>query len=152
MTVSTPEFAPVREALLAALHEGADPLAMARERSGVDPLELLARLPQARALPLARPGRPAGRVAEVLAEAIARHQAALAFEAEIAEAVRELGEAEGEDWTWRVRQARLQLHEADRLALRALAEDEAESVSGIQRLLEDEVYKAKKRRRSLPNQ
>ena len=115
-------------------------------------VELLSRLPQARALPLARPGQPAERVAEVLSEAISRHEAALAYEAEISEAVRELDEAEGEDWTWRVRQARLQLHEADRLALRALGEDEGETVSGIQRLLEDQVYKAKKRRGSLPNQ
>ncbi|HUF85769.1 MAG TPA: DNA primase [Thermohalobaculum sp.] len=152
MTVSTPEFAAIRDALVAALHEGAEPLAAARARIGADPVELLSRLPQARALPLARPGRPAEKVAELLAEAIARHQAALAFEAEIADAVRELAEADGEDWTWRMRQARLQLQEAARLALAGAGTDEEETVSEIQRMLDDEVYKSKKRRGSLPNQ
>jgi DNA primase len=152
MTVSTPEFQPVRDALVAALHEGVEPLAAARERVGEDVIALLSRLPQARAMPLARPGCAAGTVIEVLSEAIHRHEAAIAHEAEMAEAVRELDEAEGEDWTWRVRQARLQLHEADRLCLRVLSEEETESVSGIQRLLADEAYRRKKRRGSLPNQ
>ncbi|HSF96491.1 MAG TPA: DNA primase [Thermohalobaculum sp.] len=145
MTVHTPEFAALRDALLGALAEGADVAAAVQARIGQDPFELLGRVPQARAHPLARPGRPPERVAEVLAEAIGRHQAALAFGAEIAEAARDLGAAEGEDWTWRVRQAGHLLHEADRRAIAAADEDQDESVSGIQRLLDAEVYKSKKR-------
>ena len=145
MPLRTAEFGPIREGLLAALAEGTDVAEAVRARTGADPFELLGRLPQARALPLARPGRPAERVAEVLEDAIARHQAALAFEAELAEAARDLPQAEGEDWTWRIRQAGHQLYEAERHATREEPADEGETVSEIQRMLDNQVYQRKKR-------
>jgi hypothetical protein len=145
MTLRTTEFAPVRDAILTALAEERGLAEALAARGGPDPFELLARVPQARAHPLARPGQAAARVAEVLAEAIALHQAKLAHEAELAEAARELDGAEGEDWTWRLRQAGHQLHEAARRAQAAEAETEAETVSEIQRMLDNQVYKAKKR-------
>ena len=151
MILRTPEFSALRDALLAALAEGGENLAgqdlaaVVQARIGQDPFELLSRMPQARAHPLARPGQPPDRVAEELAEAIGRHQAALAFEAEMTEATRDLGSAEGEDWTWRVRQAGHLLHEAERLAVTNADEAEAETVSGIQQMLDAEVYKSKKR-------
>jgi hypothetical protein len=116
-----------------------------RARTGLDPFELFGRLPQARAHPMARPGQPLERVVEVLTEAIARHQAALAFEAEMAEAARDLPAAEGEDWTWRVKQAGLQVHEAERLGSPDYAAEGGETVSEIQRMLDNQVYKSKKR-------
>jgi DNA primase len=149
MTLCTPEFGAVRDAILTALGENTDlagaGLAEAvRTRTGIDPFELFGRLPQARAQPMARPGQPPERVAEVLTEAIARHQAALAFEAEMAEAARDLPAAEGEDWTWRIKQAGLQVHEAERLITTNYVDDGGETVSEIQRMLDNEVYKSKK--------
>ncbi len=145
MTVRTAEFVPLREAVLAAMAGDTDLAAAARSRGAADPFDLLTRVPQARAHPLARPGQPASRVAEVLAEAIALHQAALAHEVEITEARRDLDAAEGEDWTWRVRQAGHQLQEAARLATAAAPSEQEETVSEIQRMLDNPAYKAKKR-------
>jgi len=145
MIVCTAEFASVRDALLAALAEGADVAQTVRQRTGHDPFELLGRLPPARAHPLAHPDQPPARVVEVLTEAIARQQAMLAHDAELAEAVRDLPDADGEDWTWRVKQAGHQVQEATRLGLAELGEEEAETVSEIQRMLDNQVYKTKKR-------
>jgi DNA primase len=145
MTLRTAEFGPVRDAILAALAESANPAKTVLARTGLDPFELFGRLPQARAHPMARPGQSSERVVEVLAEAIARHQAALAFEAEMAEAARDLPAAEGEDWTWRIKQAGLQVHEAERLGSPDYAAEGGETVSEIQRMLDNQVYKSKKR-------
>jgi DNA primase len=150
MALRTPEFGPVRDAILAVLAEGAElagsDLARAvRKRTGLDPFEMLGRLPQARAHPLARPNQAPEKVAEVLNEAIARHQAALAFETEMAEAARDLPAAEGEDWTWRIKQAGHQLHEAERLGSAETTDETGETVSEIQRMLDNHVYKSKKR-------
>jgi DNA primase len=119
MIFRTPEFGAMRDAILTVIAESADQPGPAfaeavRARTGHDPFEMFGRLPQARAHPMARPGQPPERLTEVLTEAIARHQAALAFEAELAEAARDLPAAEGEDWTWRIKQAGLQVHEAAR--------------------------------------
>jgi DNA primase len=145
MIVRTAEFVPVRDAILAALAEGADLVETVRTRTGLDPLEVFGRLPQARAHPMARPNQPPERVVEVLIEAIGRHQASLAFDAELAEAARDLPEAEGEDWTWRVKQAGHLLHEAARLGSADRNDAEGQTVSEIQRMLDNKVYKAKKR-------
>jgi DNA primase len=145
MTLSTPEFGPVRDAVLAALAEEADLLETVRSRTGQDPFDLLGRLPQARAHPMARPGRPAERVVEVLGEAIARHQAALALDVERAEAARDLPDAEGEDWTWRIKQAGHQLHEAEKLGSVDSSQETGKTVSEIQRMLDNLTDNAKKR-------
>jgi DNA primase len=144
MTLCSYEFGPVRDAMLAALADGVDLAATVRERTGLDPFELLGRLPQARAHPLARPGQPPAKVVEVLTEAIVRHQAALAFESELAEAARDLAAAEGEDWTWRIKQAGHQVHEAERLGSADPADKSDETVSEIQRMLDNQLYKSKK--------
>ena len=81
----------------------------------------------------------------MLSEAIARPQAALAFETEIAEAARDLPAAEGEDWTWRIKQAGQQVYEAERLGTADQADEGAETVSEIQRMLDNKVYESKKR-------
>jgi len=145
MTLHTAEFEPVRDAILAALAEGADLAATVRQRTGHDPFELLGRLPQARAHPLAHPNQPQERVVEVLTEAIARHQAVVAHDTELAEAARDLPAAEAEDWTWRVKQAGHQVQEAARLASAEKADEESETVSEIQRMLDNQVYKSRKR-------
>jgi DNA primase len=116
MPVLTPEFEAIRARLLA--HAGGDapdpPLA-----AGDDPALLLETEPLARAHPQARAGADPERVAAVLGEAIARHAALCGREAELSEAARDLAEAEGEDWTWRVRQAGLACLALDAQALRA---------------------------------
>ncbi|MHA1530186.1 MAG: DNA primase [Alphaproteobacteria bacterium] len=145
MAVRTPEFSLVRDAILVALAEGADLVETVRARTGIDPFELFGRLPQARAHPMARADQPPERVVEVLAEAITRHQAMLAHESEKTEAARDLPAAEGEDWTWRIKQAGHQVYEAERLATADHADENAETVSEIQRMLDNKVYKSKKR-------
>lgn len=146
VTLRTPEFAQLRDALLAALAAGeGDVAAAVTARIGRDPIALLERLPQARAHPLARSGADPVRVVEHLTEAIARHQAALALEVELSEAVRDLASAEGEDWTWRVRQAGHLVHEAERLGAAHMDDPDAAQVSDVRRLLDAEVYKSKKR-------
>ena len=144
MTLRTYEFGPVRDAMLAALADGADLAAIVRERTGLDPFELFGRLPQARAHPLARPGQPPAKVVEVLTEAIARHQAMLAHEEEKTEAARDLPDAEGEDWTWRIKQAGHQVHEAEKLGSDDSVDKSGETVSEIQRMLDNQLYKSKK--------
>jgi DNA primase len=149
MTLRTPEFGAVRDAVVAALAEstnlsGPDLADAVCSRTGFDPFELFGRLPQARLHPMARPDQPPERVVEVLVEAIARHQAALAFEAEMVEAARDLPAAEGEDWTWRIKQAGLQVHEAERLGAPDSAAEGGGTVSEIQRMLDNQVYKSKK--------
>jgi DNA primase len=145
MSVRTPEFSLVRDAILVALAEGADLVETVRARTGLDPFDLFGRLPQARAHPMARAGQPPERVVEVLAEAITRHQAMVAHESEKTEAARDLPAAEGEDWTWRIKQAGHQVYEAERLATADNADEDAETVSEIQRMLDNKVYKSKKR-------
>ena len=147
VSVITPDFAAIREALLLALAEGPadDVAAFVAARLGADPVETLSRVPQARAHPLARPGQPAERVRPVLLEAIRRHEAALAFEAEMAEARRELGQIEDEAWTHRVRQAGAEVERLERSLLATDPVAPGKRRSAIQEMLEAEVYKAKKR-------
>ena len=64
---------------------------------------------------------------------------------ELAEATREHSAAEGEDWTWRIKQAGHQLHEAERFGTADSTDDEGKAVSEIQLLLDKQVYKLKKR-------
>ena len=144
MTLRSPDLAAIRDGLLSAIAASADVAETVRARTGSDPFEVLGRVPQARALPMARPDRPPERVVEVLDEAIARHQAALAFESELSEAARDLPGAEGEDWTWRIRQAGHQLYQAERSALKDTETETGETVSEIQRMLDNQVYRAKK--------
>jgi hypothetical protein len=144
MEVRAAEFSPVRDAILAALAEGADVAETVRARTGLDPFELFGRLPQARAHPMARPGQPPEKVVDALIDAIGRHQAALAFETELAEATRDHAAAEGEDWTWRIKQAGHQLHEAERFGTADSTDDDGKAVSEIQLLLDKQVYKLKK--------
>ncbi|MBK0401124.1 DNA primase [Limibaculum sp. M0105] len=147
MTLTAPEHAAVREAMLDAMAVGAaDELAAhVAQRCGFDPVEFLARVPQARAHPLARPGQAPERVREVLAEAIGRHAVALAFEAERADACRDLVEAEDEAWTHRLRRAGAEVDRLERELLGQAPTADGERPSPIQEMLDREVYRAKKR-------
>jgi len=150
MTVMTPEFSAIRDALLSVLAEGGagerDVIGTMARRLGSDPLETLRRLPQAREHPQARPGVEPGRLIAMLQEAVGRHQAQLAYEAELAEATRDLADAEGEDWTWRLRQANAELVRiAEHHAAKDVEITDETAPSPIQRMLDDEVYKSKKR-------
>jgi hypothetical protein len=142
----------VRTGLLAALAKGGDPLAEAEAALGADPLRLLCEQPSARAHPLAVPGAAAERVCTVLREAIARHRADSAAAAERAEAVTEFREAEGEDWTWRVRQAALERERIDAAALAERGDDEDTGPSLIESMLREGTYRRKKRRPPPSNQ
>ncbi len=113
-------FEPVRAALLTALDAG-DPAAA----RAADPEGTVARV--RRPHPYERPESDPAEVALVLREAIARHVALSAREAELAEAGRSLAEAEGEDWTWRVRDAGARCVEVDQSALRAEEAAEADT-------------------------
>ncbi|MEM0944802.1 MAG: toprim domain-containing protein, partial [Pseudomonadota bacterium] len=134
----TPDYLGVRDALLGALSDPETDLTAA--------IETLSRVPQARAHPMAREVTDGARLTEVLADAISRHAAQLSLEAELAEAARDLPEADGEDWTWRLRQARQQRLAIDQRALEeeAAAESPAET-SDLQRMLDQRLYQRKKK-------
>ncbi|GMG83899.1 DNA primase [Paralimibaculum aggregatum] len=120
MPLSHRPFEALRGALIAAAEAGEDADAAARA-AAPEAYEEIRR--EAARHPLARPDADPDRAALVLAEAIARHTALVGREAELAEAARELPEADGEDWTWRVRQAGQGPFAAEARALRA--EEEA---------------------------
>lgn len=144
LPLRTGEFAAVRDGLLALLHDGT-PLPPGAE-------EALTRSPQARAHPHAQPGEAPNQAAEALAEAIARHCSQCAYEEEVREAAREFPEADGEDWTWRLRQARLDRLRIDSEALPEERDTGEDGASAIQRMLDEEVYRRKKPPRSPSNQ
>jgi DNA primase len=145
MIVTTPEFAPVRDALLSAIAAEEDVVAALGALASGDAVEMLERVPQARAHPLARPGQAGDRVVAVLAEAILRHSTALAYEAELADARRELGETDDESWTHRVRRASAEIADLERDLLERTPAAGGDQPSRIQEMLDREVYRAKKR-------
>ncbi len=145
MTLITGQFRPIRDALLAAIAEGSGALASIGESLGYDPVKRLSSIPEVRRHPLTKRGVTTGHVVTVLTDAIAIHEAQLAFGAEKTEAVRDLPDAGGEDWTWRIKQAGYQLTEAAHLGTADHADEGAETVSEIQRMLDNKVYESKKR-------
>ena len=145
MPLATEAFLPIRSHLLA---ERAEP-----EQGVGAVLDTLSRIPQARAHPLARPMGDAPRVCAFLTDAIDRHEAELGFETEFAEAGRDLAEGGGEEATWRMKQASHHLQMVDQRALEADQDDTGKNeTSGIQKMLENEVYLKKKKRRPPTNQ
>ncbi|MBY8975427.1 DNA primase [Rhodobacteraceae bacterium NNCM2] len=142
----TPEYHPIHQGLMAAHFEGTDPIAALSAQLGEDPVALLSRVPQARAHPQASPQADGDRVVKVLAEAISRYEAQMAFEAEQAEAMQDIREATGEDVTWRLRQADLHRQHANQQALEPEGgRSEGKVVSPLQQMLENEAYKRKKK-------
>src|SRR5690625_1778083 len=151
MTCSTDGLAPVRDALLEALHdrafddgEGAETEAPART-IGKDAIDMLEKVPQARAHPMAREGREPADVAMVLEEAIQRHQALLVQAVELAEARRDLAEAEDERWTARLRHALLERQHADTEAVTRAADHEDDREESVfQRMLDSGAWRRQK--------
>ncbi|MEM9097017.1 MAG: DNA primase, partial [Pseudomonadota bacterium] len=117
LVLKAPLHETVRDGLISALVDGSDPLDALQERLGDDPVQLLSRVPQARAHPFAKPHQDGGLVRAVLTEAIGRHQAISDFDHERREALHEFREDGGEDITWRLRQAGQTRQQADRRAL-----------------------------------
>ncbi|MEM9371712.1 MAG: DNA primase, partial [Pseudomonadota bacterium] len=153
LTISTEAYRMIFDGLLEALGEGSDPRSLITKRIGEDPIGLLSRVPQAAAHPLARPEPSSEKVGAVLNEAILRHQARLDFEAERAEAQHDFQGEPGEDVTWRLRQAGLQRLNSDLNALAGEDRIKAQPQSSdLQRMLENETYKRKKKPKSSTNQ
>ena len=147
MTCTAPETQRIRDALIDALHDADGDLAGAvAARLGSDPFAELGKVPQARAHPMARPGRDPRAVALVLQEAIHRHQSQLGHALEVAEARRDLATAEDEAWTARLRQANLERVTADTEAVARAADatDNAEE-SVFQRMLDAELWRRQKK-------
>jgi DNA primase len=150
MTCTAPGTARIRDALLDSLHDGGGAagvgIGVAGRLAGADPVAELEKVPQARAHPMARPGHDAQAVALVLREAIQRHQTQLSHALEIAEARRELADAEDEAWTARLRQANLERMAADSEAVARLAEaDDRSEESVFQRMLDAELWRRRKK-------
>ena len=141
MVVTDPQHEQVRDALLD-LAGTEDPAGSIQARTGLDAEGLLSAVPQARAHPMALPGRDPDVVALVLQEAIGRHQALIAHAVELTEARRDLAEAEDESWSIRVAQANRERQAADARALAEAADlAETQAESGIQRLLDAEAWR-----------
>ena len=141
MPFSDPQLERIRDALID--HASAeDPVEAIEARTGIDAYALLSTVPQARAHPMARPGRDPQTVAVVLEEAISRNRALIAHAVELTEARRDLADADDESWSVRVAQANRERMAAD---ARALARDadvsETQSESAIQRLLDAEAWR-----------
>ncbi len=152
MTCLTSEIAAIRDALIDALAAGDEPVAHISTVLSLDPIGVLSSVPQARAHPMARPGSDATKVAMVLEEAIARHQAQLGFADELSEATREIATAETEDWTVRVRQAGVERAAADAAVVERAAREPDDAAGMIQRMLDEKVYLKKKRHKGSTNQ
>lgn len=147
MTCSAPEMARIRDALLDALHDrAADAAGAVAAALGEDPVPALAKVPQARAHPMARPGRDPQAVALVLEEAIHRHQSLLAQAVELAEARRELAGAEDERWTARIRHALHERMHADNEVLARANEAAEDAGDGVfQRMLDSGAWRKRRR-------
>ena len=146
MTCTAPETGRIRDALLDALHRGGELLAAVAEAIGADPVALLEKVPQARAHPMARPGRDPAAVALVLGEAVQRHQTRLSHAVELADARRDLPEADDERWTARIRHAKHELTAADtESVLRSSTAEEQAAESPFQRMLDQELWRRRRK-------
>ena len=148
MTCTAPEMARLRDALLDAIHDGAENVAAAiAERLGGDPVTALQKVPQARSHPMARPGCDPAAVALVLEEAIHRHQSLLAHALELTEARRDLAEADDERWTARLRHANHERMHADTEAVVRAAEASDDAADGVfQRMLDSEAWRRQRKK------
>ena len=147
MTFVAQDTSQLRDRLLDALADDADPVMHIQQATGEDPVAILARIPQARAHPCARPGE-IGHVVAVLAEAIERHQALLTHATEIGDARRDLAEADDESWSVRVAQANQERLAADSRAVAKADETISESGESIfQRMLDNETWRRPSKKR-----
>ena len=156
MPCATPETARLRDALLDAVHEGmlgeasggpGDVAAALAARLGDAAVAALEKVPQARAHPMARPGRDPAAVALVLEEAMHRHRSLLTQAVELAEARRDLAEADDERWTARVRHALHERMHADTEAVtRAGEADEEGEDSVFQRMLDSGAWRRRRQK------
>ena len=150
MSCTTPEMARLRDALLDTLHAGDAGAAFAAalaERLGHDPLPALHKVPHARAHPMARPGCDPAAVALVLDEAIHRHQSLLAHALELAEARRDLPDADDERWTARLRHAHHERQHADTESVTRAAEASDEAADGVfQRMLDSGAWRRQRKK------
>jgi len=149
LPLTTPRLEALRAALLAALAAGEDPVTAARRDLGEDPVETLGRLAQVRALTQSGRTRSPEEARALIGEMIARHRALHGAREELSEAAREIADAEGEDWTHRVREAGCLPLSVDLGALKRGAEDTPQRADAVHRMLADAetgVYRKKKPR------
>jgi DNA primase len=152
MTCTTTETERLRGALLDGVHDGAqqgpDDLAgTVLARVGEAAVAAVEKVPQARAHPMARPGLDPAAVALVLDEAIHRHQSLLAQAVELAEARRDLAEAEDERWTARVRHALHERMTADTESVARAAEAAEEGGESVfQRMLDSGAWRRRRQK------
>ena len=144
MHVSSGEMSRIRDLMMDALAAGDDLQTHVGTALGENPLAMLARTPQARAHPMARPHADSEAVALVLQEAIQRHQAQLAHAAELGEARRDLSEVSEEDvnWSFRVNRANQERVAADAqaTAIGREASDEPDE-SPFQKMLDGQTWR-----------
>jgi hypothetical protein len=95
---------------------------------------------------MARPGCDPLALALVLDEAIQRHQTQLTHAVELADARRDLADADDERWTARIRHAKHEVITADTEAvLRSSAAEEQMAESPFQRMLDDGLWRRRKK-------
>ena len=150
MPCTTPDTAAMQAGLMDALAEGSDPIALLHQRLGEDPCALLARVPQVRANPYTRPDHTPDQIAEVLREAIRRHETLLAYEVEVADARRDFADAADERWSTRLRQIAQDRVHADNAASATPLVDEAQD-SPLQRLLDHGAWRSRSHKPEKPD-
>jgi hypothetical protein len=95
---------------------------------------------------MARSGADPDAVALVLGEAIHRHQTLLSHALELAEARRDLADAEDERWTARIRHAKHELIAADTESVARAAESAGQSDESVfQRMLDAGLWRRRKK-------
>ena len=148
MDFACPDLAPIRDALLSALHEhldGGDMRGAVAMRLGRDPLPELTAPRQVGANRHLRPGADPAQARRMIEETLDRHAAAAGRTAEVRDAEREVVATADETMTWRLREAAEAVHHAATRALAdsAQADDEAEAAlsARLQELVERQIWK-----------
>ncbi len=141
MRILSDDLARVRDAILE-VGPGDDFAGRLAAHMGHDPTDsLLGASPQC-VHPLSRKGLARAHITAVIGDAIARHEAILTAEAELADARRDLAEAEDERWAHAVRHAADEKRAADNHATRDTPEDpHAHPRGDIRRMLEEGAWR-----------
>ena len=148
MVCTAPGHGRLRDALVDALARGArcTPPPSPR-RAGRGPGRRCSKVPQARAHPMARPGRDPAPSRWCCRRQSRVTRPCSATQLELAEARRDLAEAEDESWTARLRHVHHERQHADTEAVARAAEASDDAGEGVfQRMLDDGAWRRQRRK------
>jgi len=146
MRIRSEDLLAVRDAMIE-LAEAEEFESALRARLGIDVRALLLGTAPTRMHPLARKGLGRDHVAQVIGDAILRHEAILTADEELAKARRELVDAEDDRWFRAVAHVGAEKRAADQSATKQKDEDPRVHPRGdVQRMLAEEIWRRPKQR------